>query len=380
MFGTKTSPARLGRIGLAVAVAAAGSITLFQGVSSATAATYTAVPATGPAGAKFVVTLTGTGFADAAGVSQVDGTLAGSTGNVGYTGVQVLATCPTTEPTGTTNANAYRYNVVSATKLSLTTSAGLTAGSSGSTAMKVCVFDKGSSHNLLGSATYTVYAQPTITGVSPAAGPAFGGNTVSVAGTNFTAKSKVTIGGVALTNIKVTGTTSVTGTVPAHAATTSALHVVVTTEAGPNPSPGSTTDNYNYNNAVTLSPVWGGNGTVIDVKGVGFNDLDFTQAAVYFVDGKYDATDTGSTAKTHDAVATDSAGAAITGGAQCGNIQVLSDTELVCVAPDLADGAYTLTIVSNNGIGVNDSSDPNYDATYIQSVISSGSTFTFGKF
>jgi large repetitive protein len=359
MLRSKTIPARLGRVGVAAVVAAAGSVTLFQGVSNAAPLTYTASPATGPAAnATYVVTLTGTGFANAAGASLVKPT----------TGVQFSTTCSANSTT-TPGTSAAAFNVISATRLAVTTPSLTLVGTS--TAFKVCVFDSTTPFNLLGSATYTIFAAPAITAAMvPASGPAFGGNTVAITGTGFTSTSKVTIGGVAATSVKITGTTGITATAPAHAASATAAQVIVTTQGGPNPTPGTATfDDYTYQSAIQVSPGFGAAGTVIDVKGVGFSSLVWTgatAAAVYLVDGPYDPTAV-SAAKTHAQTGT------------CGSVQVLADTELVCVVPTLAgalgNAAYTITVVNDSSVDAQTNV-----ATYSQSVVSSGATFTISPF
>jgi hypothetical protein len=59
---------------------------------------------------------------------------------------------------------------------------------------------------------------PTLTGVSPANGPASGGTTVTLSGANFAADATMTVGGVAATNVSVVSATSITGKTGAHAA------------------------------------------------------------------------------------------------------------------------------------------------------------------
>jgi len=355
MLRSKTIPARLGRVGLAAVVAAAGSITLFSGVSNAAPLTYTAAQNTGPAATTtYVIQVTGSGFANAAGVSLVQAT----------TGVQFSTTCGANSTT-TPGTNATTFNVISATRLAVTTPSLTLVGTS--TAFKVCVYDSTSPFVLLGSATYTIYAAPAITAaMSPASGPAFGGNTVAITGTGFTSTSKVTIAGVAATNVKVTGTTSITASAPAHAASATAAQVVVTTQGGPNPTPGTATfDDYTYKSAVTVSPAFGVAGTVLDVKGVGFNSLDFvsaSKAAVFLVsDIAYNPLISGGV-KTHPETGT------------CGSVQVLSDTELVCAIPTVAAATYTITVVSDNVVS------GQLVTGYTQSVVSSGATFTWGPF
>jgi hypothetical protein len=355
MLRSKSVPARLGRVGLAVVIAAAGSVTLFQGVSNAAPLTYTAAPATGPAASiTYVITLTGTGFADAAGNSLVHNAA---------TGVKFATTCGTNEA-GTTGTSATRFNVISATRLAVTTPS-LSLGTATSVAFKVCVFDAAT--NILGSAPYTIYAAPTIgLALKPASGPAFGSNTIAVTGTGFTTKSTVKVDGVAATNVKVTGTTNITATVPAHAASATAVQVVVTTEGGPNPTPSTGTfDDYTYESAVAVTPSFGPSATVIDVKGVGFNNLNWATAAVLFVSGiAYDPTSDGGSpaAKVHGETGT------------CGSVQVISDNELVCAVPSIASGSYTVTVVTHSALG------GQLLTGYSLTVISSGATYTLSPY
>jgi IPT/TIG domain len=384
MFRTPTTRGRAVRLGVAAAVATSASIVLLQGVSTAAAGTYIATPATGPvASTTWVTTLAGTGFADAAGTPRVN------------TGSVVFATTCSTTPGLTVTAGgltATLASVVSATRLAVTTpSLAIVSTTAASAAFKVCVFDKTTPFSLLGSAVYTVYKVPTVTKVAPAAGPSYGGNTVTVVGVNLSTKSTATVGGLPLTNIKVTGTTSLTGTVPAHAATLAALDVVVSTEAGPSVITATylgTVNDYDYRNAISVSPSVGTSGTVISIKGSGFKALDLVTtthtAVVYFVDGAYDPTDDGTTAKTVPQVARDRSNALIPAlpapsvagdGAQCLDIQVLSDTELACTAPDLVGKSYTITVVNDITVGAN-----SLNASYLQTVVSSGSTFTYASF
>lgn len=69
---------------------------------------------------------------------------------------------------------------------------------------------------LLGPATVEGADPPTIAGVSPATGPAVGGTTVTITGTNFLPNPVVTFGGIAATNVAVNGAgTQLTATTPA---------------------------------------------------------------------------------------------------------------------------------------------------------------------
>ena len=71
-----------------------------------------------------------------------------------------------------------------------------------------------------------IAAAPTVTSVAPATGPAAGGTSVTVSGTNFQAGATVTFGGVAATGVTRVNSTTITCTTPAHAA--GIVNVVVT--------------------------------------------------------------------------------------------------------------------------------------------------------
>ncbi len=58
-------------------------------------------------------------------------------------------------------------------------------------------------------------AAPTVTGVSPAAGPLAGGTTVTIAGTSFSNATEVDFGGMPATNMTVVSDTQITATSPA---------------------------------------------------------------------------------------------------------------------------------------------------------------------
>ena len=83
-----------------------------------------------------------------------------------------------------------------------------------------------------GAYTYTsVTPPPTFISITPSSGPAAGGQTVTITGTNFvTGSTSVTVGGIAATNVSVSSSTSLTMTTPAHTAGT--VDVIVTTTGG----------------------------------------------------------------------------------------------------------------------------------------------------
>lgn len=244
---------------------------------------------------------------------------------------------------------------------------------------------------LLAGGLYAVAPAPSLTSVSPAGGPALGGGTVTLSGSNLTGAS-VKVGSVTVTPVVVaTGGASLTFAAPAMAAGT--YDITVTTTGGTKSLVGS----YTYTNGIVVSPNTTPTATSItdlDITGVGFSKLVFdgtnpvrksdgtapngSGAHVYIVQGTYDPTDDGNGAKTKGQFG------------ECMNVLVISDVELICTLNTnraygqngdsaIANGTYTITVVSNGGVDVQ-SGGANADANYTQSVISSGSTFTVAPY
>jgi len=351
-------------------VAAVGTLVLHANPGLA-ATTFTVVPATGPGGITApaqVVVLNGAGFKNTAGASQLSTASAAALGITanGNAAIQFQAgtSCSTTfSATANINVPLLNVSIPSATKLVITVpsfQAGpvaflpLTTTTLAPKIYMLCAYSKNSTA-LLGGAKYTAYGVPTVTAVSQASAPTYGGVDIEVDGTGFTSASKAYVGGTAMTGVKVASDgLSLTGTVPAHAATSGAtLTVTVTTEGGT----GSLATAFGYVSAISISPQTGpaAGGTTIDIIGTGFNSLNFTgNAAVVFTVGAYTA--------------------AVGGGnlGVCTNIRVVLDTELVCDAPALTSQAYTVVVVADNTDAVLANSLP--------TGVTSGATFTSAPF
>ena len=84
---------------------------------------------------------------------------------------------------------------------------------------------------------------PTVTGISPTAGAAVGGDTVTVTGTGFTGATAINFGSIAATNLSVASDTQLTVTSPASSAS-GAVDVTVTTPAGTSAT--SAADQFTY--------------------------------------------------------------------------------------------------------------------------------------
>ncbi len=251
------------------------SDTLFAGFTYVAAPTLASVsPTAGPLAAGTPVTLTGTGFRS--GMQVLFGGAPATGVSVNGAGTQLTAVAP---------AHA--------------------AG-----AVDVSVSTPGGSADL--ASAYTYVAVPTLTAVSPDAGPIAGGTTVTLTGSGFRAGMSVTFGGVAATGVAVTSATQATVSTPAHAAGT--VTVVVTTPGG------SVTNSYTYVVPPTLTavspdagPIAGG--TTLTLSGGGFR--------------------TGMTVTI--------------GGLPATGVDLISATQLTVVTPEHPAGAVSVTVTTPGG-------------------------------
>jgi hypothetical protein len=141
-------------------------------------------------------------------------------------------------------AIASNVNVTSSTSLTAVTP----AHSAGAVNV-VVVNPDGQSGTLTGGFTYTGSSgsPPTVTGVSPNAGPTGGGTAVMISGTNFASGATLNFGGVAASNVNVVNSTTISAVTPAHAA--GAVDVTVTNMDGLS---GTLASGYSYTTGETV--------------------------------------------------------------------------------------------------------------------------------
>jgi len=264
----------------------------------------------------------------------------------------------------------------------------------------VCVYDNDSTTSglLLATASYTLAVPPTITSVIPASSPAGGGESITVNGAGFGSGSPAisgSIGGVALTDIKVAADgDSFTATTGPRAAATG-LALTVTTQGGtvssldpdnnglPQDDDSDTNDApipFTYSNGITVTPNTAPSGTevTVDISGAGFAQLAFdaggtpasASAHVFLADGAYVA-------------------ASNRGVAECVVQAVVSDNELICAldlsadqlspvdstvvsSTPIVDGAYLLTVVADGAPDAGSDADP--------TIVSSGAVFVVAPY
>lgn len=157
-------------------------------------------------------------------------TVTATSPNTGTTAGGTSVTITGTDFTGATGVTiggnpATHVTVVSATSITATTPAG-TAG------MASVVVTTPAGSNAANTLFTYVAPAPTVTAISPNTGTTAGGTSVTITGTNFTGVTGVTIGGAAATSVTVVSDTSITATTPAGTAGTAS--VVVTTSGGSN--------------------------------------------------------------------------------------------------------------------------------------------------
>ncbi len=197
------------------------------------------------------------------GVSPANGTMAG-----GYTA--------TIAGTGFTGATAVRFGTtaatitgVTSTSITVTVPAAAAAGT-----VPVRVTAPGGTSASVPADIFTYLPGPTVTSVSPTAGPVAGGTSVTITGTGFSAVTAVDFGSVAATSFSVITSTTITATAPSQAAGT--VDVTVTDASGTSPIVAG--DRYTYDpvpSVTSLSPSSGPvtGGTTVVATGTGMGPV-----------------------------------------------------------------------------------------------------------
>lgn len=232
---TATAPAGTGTVDVRV--------TTIGGTSATSAADrYTYVPSpsvtsisptAGPTGGGTTVTITGTNFSSATAVTF-----------------------------GATAANGFTVN--SATQITATAPAGTGT-------VDVRVTTGGGTSATSAADQFTYVAPPTVTSISPTAGPTSGGRTVIITGSNFSGTTAVTFGATAASGFTVNSGTQITATAPAGSGT---VDVRVSTVGGTSATSGADQFTYVPAPAVTsISPSSGptAGGTTVTITGSNFS-------------------------------------------------------------------------------------------------------------
>lgn len=245
--------------------------------------------------------------------------------------------------------------ILSTTRLAVTVPVTVTTEQTNNAIQRwnVCVFASATANSeLIGRGTYSVGAPPTLISVSPEIGPATGGNTVTIVGTNLpSAITSATVDGIPLTGIKPISSSAFTAVMPAHDSEND-LELAVTTATGTV----YLQDAYSFQNGISVTPNTASNDQgVVDVavSGSNFRELTFatgtpndTNAHVYLVEGDYNEAD-------------DSGDKTLPQTAECVDVMVFSDDELICrlllwqaLDPDAAAAVATPTETRNTSADV----------------------------
>ncbi|WP_102299756.1 S-layer family protein, partial [Janthinobacterium sp. AD80] len=233
---TATAPAGTGTVDVRVTTAGGTSATsAADQFTYVPAPTVTGIsPTAGPVGGGTTVIITGTGF--------------GGTTAVTF---------------GATAASGFTVN--SATQITATAP----AGSAGTVDVRVTT--PGGTSATSAADQFTFIGVPTVSSLSPTAGPAAGGTSVIITGTRFTGATAVTFGATAATGFTVNSSTQITATAPAGTGT---VDVRVSTTGGTSAT--SAADQYTYVAAPVVSSISpaagpGTGGTTVTITGSGFS-------------------------------------------------------------------------------------------------------------
>ena len=170
---------------------------------------------------------------------------------------------------------------------------------------------------------------PTITNISPAAGPLAGLAGVIITGTNFTGATSVTFGGTAATFV-VNNSTQITVTAPPKA-TAGTVEVIVTTPAGSNTTTGTAND-FTYTTGPTVTSISPNTGPAAGATVVTITGTNFTASGLVVKFGTVTAT-----------------------------ANFINATTIVAVAPSQSAGVVDVTVQTPGGTSPNTAAD---DFTY----------------
>jgi hypothetical protein len=168
---------------------------------------------------------------------------------------------------------------------------------------------------------------PTVTGVSPTSGPATGGTSVTITGTNLSGATAVSFGGTPAATYAVNSATRITATAPAHSAGT--VDVVVTGPGGSSAT--SAADRFSFVGAPTVTAVSPNSGptaggTSVTITGSGFIGLSGATAVTF-------------------------------GGTSATTYTVNSATRITATAPAQAAGPVDVVVTATGGSSATGSAD-----------------------
>jgi hypothetical protein len=210
-----------------------------------------------------------------------------------------------------------------------------------------------------GAGTVSV-ATPTIMGVSPSSGPATGGTTVTITGTNFTGVTGVKFGTTAATGVTFGSATSITATSPAGTGT---VDVTVTTPNGTSAT--SSSDQFTY---VATAPT-----ITFTVANQTYGAAPFTVAATSNSSGAITySVVSGSATIVGSTVTLTGVGTVVLQASEAAAGNYASGTQTATFT--VAQATLTLTLTANNATRVYGTANPVFTGTPTGQ--QSGDTFT----
>ena len=256
-----------------------------------------------------------------------------------------------------TGASAVDFGATAATSFTVDSDTQITAtapaGSAGSD--DITVTSSAGTSNTTGSDQFAYVDVPTVTAISPAAGPTSGGTVVTITGTNFSYVSEVDFDGTSAT-YSVDSSTQITAFAPAESAGT--VDITVTTAGGISTTSGS--DEFIFLDAPTVtavSPAAGSTsgGTSVTITGTGFSyvsavEFEGTPATSYTVDSSTQITATApaESADTVDVTVTTAGGISTTSGSDEFTYLDVPTVTGISPAAGTTDGGTSVTITGTN--------------------------------
>jgi|GEM_PF-710395 len=229
-----------------------------------------------------------------------------------------------------TGAGSVYFGAVAAASFTVNSDTSITATSppeaAGTVAVTVTTPSGTSASGSGNQFTYTAASAPSVTSVSPNTGTTGGGTSITITGSGFTGATGVSFGTFAAIGFSVSSDTQIIATAPPQAAAT--VDITVTTYAGTSST--SANDHYVYTAAaapavtsISLNAGSTAGGAVVAILGSGFTGA----STVNF----------GSSAAT--------------------TFTIVSDNAIIATAPGLSAGTFDITVVTPSGTSSTSSAD-----------------------
>lgn len=192
---------------------------------------------TAPGGTSAATTYTYTASTSISGITPTSGSTSG--------GTQITIT-----GTNLSGVTAVKFGDLNAASFQVNSSTEIVATSPAASAATVDISVISGGTTVTRSSAFTYTANVTVTGITPAIGPAAGGTQVVITGTNFTGATDVKFGTTSATEKTVDSSTQITATAPAGTGT---VHITVITPGGTSAT--VTADQFTYYGLPTVTSI-----------------------------------------------------------------------------------------------------------------------------